>query len=107
MTDHTKERPTDTTDNELDTDRDEALEGDRPSGWAGVTDALEGTEPDHGANPLDDETPGSQGEVESGSEGDFGGREEPKLRSRQAGTQAFGGNHDEVGARPGGTDVEQ
>ena len=74
MTDHTNERPMDPTDAGLDTDRDEALEGDRPSGWAGVPDALEGTE-----SSLDDETPGSQGDVESGSEGDFGSREEPKI----------------------------
>lgn len=81
MTDHIEERPMDTTDDELDTDRDEALEGDRPSGWAGVTDALEGTdhEHDHGASSLDDETPGSQGEVESGSEGDFGNRGESRI----------------------------
>ncbi len=84
MTDHTDERPMETTDDELDTNREEALEGDRPSGWAGVTDALEDTEnrpprPDYGASPLDDETPGSQGEIESGSEGDFGSRDEPKL----------------------------
>ena len=66
MTDHTEDRP-------MDTDRDDALEGDRPSGWAGVPDALEETE-----SSLDDETPGSQGEIESGSEGDFGDFEEPK-----------------------------
>ncbi len=84
MTDHTDRRPMDSTDDGLDTERDEALEGDRPSGWAGVTDALEDTEnrpagPDYGASPLEDETPGSQGEIESGSEGDFGRREEPKI----------------------------
>ena len=78
MTDHTDERPIDTPDDEHDAD-EEALEGDRPSGWAGVTDALEGTENrpagrDYGTSSLDDETPGSQGDVESGSEGDFGGR---------------------------------
>ena len=73
MTDHTDDRPMNTPDDKLDTDRDEALEGDRASGWAGVPDALEGTE-----SSLDDETPGSQGEIESGSEGDFGSREEPR-----------------------------
>ncbi len=77
MTEHTDDRPIDTTDPTIDAD-EEALEGDRPSGWAGVTDALDDTEnrpagPDYGASPLDDETPGSQGEIESGSEGDFGG----------------------------------
>ena len=72
MADHTDERPMDTTDEGLDTDREEALGRDRSSGWAGVTDALEGTE-----SSLNDETPGSQGEIESGSEGDFGSREEP------------------------------
>ena len=81
MTDETNERPMGT-DDDLDADK-EALEGDRPSGWAGVTDALEDTEnrpagPDYGDSPLDDETPGSQGEIESGSEGDFGERDEPR-----------------------------
>ena len=42
MTDHTDERPIDTPDEGLDTDRDEALEGDRPSGWAGVPDEVPG-----------------------------------------------------------------
>ena len=81
----TDERPMDTTDDEHDADK-EALEGDRPSGWAGVTNALEGegTEnrpagPDYGDSPLDDETPGSQGEIESGSEGDFGTRDEGRV----------------------------
>ncbi len=75
MTDQTDDRPMDATDPDL--DEDEALEGDRPSGWAGVTDALEGT--DSGASPLDDETPGSQGEIESGSEGDFGDGDETRI----------------------------
>jgi hypothetical protein len=81
----TDERPMDTTDDDLDADK-EALEGDRPGGWAGVTDALEGegTEnrpagPDYGDSPLDDETPGSQGEIESGSEGDFGTRDDTRI----------------------------
>jgi hypothetical protein len=79
----TDERPMDTTDDDLDADK-EALEGDRPSGWAGVTDALEGDTtnrpngPDYGESPLDDETPGSQGEIESGSEGDFGTRDDTR-----------------------------
>ena len=34
--------------------------GNRPAG------------PDYGESPLDDDTPGSQGEVDPGSEGDFG-----------------------------------
>jgi hypothetical protein len=80
MTDHTDERPMGTED-EPGADN-EALESDRPSGWAGLTDALEDTEnrpagPDYGDSPLDDETPGSQGEIESGSEGDFGGPDKP------------------------------
>lgn len=29
-------------------------------------------------SPLDDETPGSQGEVEAGSEGDFAKQDEPR-----------------------------
>ena len=66
MTDHTEDRP-------METDRDDALKDGRPSGWAGVPDALEDTD-----SSLDDETPGSQGEIESGSEGDFGDFEEPK-----------------------------
>ena len=83
MSDHTDERPMGTCDEELDTDRDEALESDRPGGWAGLTDALSDTEnrpagPDYGASPLYDETPGSQGEIESGSEGDFA-RDEPRI----------------------------
>lgn len=70
MTDY--DRPKD----DLEKKTDEELETDRPSGWAGVDDALGGTGnrpagPDYGASPLDDETPGSQGEIESGSEGDF------------------------------------
>lgn len=60
------------------TDTDNEHETDRPSGWAGVDDALGGTGnrpagPDYGSSSLDDETPGSQGEIEAGSEGDFGG----------------------------------
>ena len=78
MTDH-RDDPRDITKDPRDPDNDDALEGDRPSGWAGVDDALGGTDnraagPDYGASPLDDETPGSQGEIESGSEGDFGDR---------------------------------
>jgi hypothetical protein len=72
MTDRTDDRPVDTPDDGLNTDRDEALEGDRPSGWAGVPDAL-----DENESSLDDETPGSQGEIESGSEGDFGAEGRP------------------------------
>ncbi|MDQ2673660.1 MAG: hypothetical protein M3Y40_03315 [Chloroflexota bacterium] len=46
---------------------DEVLDGDRQGGWAGVPEALE--------DPISgDETPGSQGEIEAGSEGDFGDR---------------------------------
>jgi hypothetical protein len=66
-----------------DIDDEEVLDGDRAGGWAGVPEALGGSEtldetanrpagPDFGASPMDDETPGSQGEIESGSEGDFG-----------------------------------
>lgn len=83
MTENPGERPIDTTDDALDTDRDDALETDRPGGWAGVPDALDETEnrpagPDYGASPLEDETPGSQGDVEAGSEGDFGREDEPR-----------------------------
>ena len=82
MTEHPDERPINSTDDEL--GEDEALEGDRPGGWAGVDDALGGTGnrpagPDYGDSPLDDETPGSQGEIESGSEGDFGRRGDPTV----------------------------
>ena len=68
MTENLGERPIDTTDGDLDTDRDDALEEtvNRPAG------------PDYGASPLEDETPGSQGDVESGSEGDFGRKDEPR-----------------------------
>ena len=65
-----------------DAEDDTAHEGDKliddkPEGWAGLADTLDetGNRPagsDFGAGPLDDETPGSQGEIESGSEGDFG-----------------------------------
>ena len=75
MTDQSNDRPMGSTDDDLDTDRDDAVEGDRAGGWAGVPEALE--EPVGG--PLEDETPGSQGEVESGSEGDFGRRDEPAV----------------------------
>jgi hypothetical protein len=83
MTERRDDRAIDSTDDTLDPDRDEALEGDRPGGWAGVDEALGGTGkgeagPDAGASSLDDETPGSQGEIESGSEGDFGTRDEPR-----------------------------
>ena len=61
MTDHTDERPMDTTDDELDTDTE-----NRPAA------------PDDGGSSLDPETPGSQGEIDSGSEGDFG-RDEPRV----------------------------
>ncbi len=79
MTEHEDRGPIDTSRDPLDTDADDGLQTDRPSGWAGVDDALGGTGnrpagPDYGAGPLDDETPGSQGEIESGSEGDFGDR---------------------------------
>ena len=68
MTENLGERPIDTTDDALDTDRDDALEEtvNRPAG------------PDYGASPLEDETPGSQGDVESGSEGDFGTKDRPR-----------------------------
>ena len=68
MTENLDERPIDTTDDALDTDRDDALEEtvNRPAG------------PDYGASPLEDETPGSQGEIEAGSEGDFGRKGEPR-----------------------------
>ena len=79
MTEHEDRGP-------IGTDTDDALESDRPSRWAGVDDALGGTGnrpagPDYGASPLDDETPGSQGEIESGSEGDFG-TDDPEVRPR-------------------------
>ena len=61
-----------------DIDDGDAIDSDRPGGWAGVPETLgeavdqpEGSKPD---SPLDDETPGSQGEIEAGSEGDFGNR---------------------------------
>ena len=83
MTENLGERPIDATDDTLVTDRDDALETDRPGGWAGVPDALDDTVnrpagPDYGASPLDDETPGSQGEIEAGSEGDFGRKDGPR-----------------------------
>lgn len=62
MTDHREEGPIDKvkdglgmdTDDERRTDTDEALDSDRPSGWAGVDDALGGSHnrtagPDYGA----------------------------------------------------------
>ena len=62
-----------------DTDDSDAIHSDRDAGWAGVPEAMsdavdrpEGSDPDD--SPLDDETPGSQGEIEAGSEGDFGNR---------------------------------
>ena len=83
MADNLDERPLDTTDDDLDTDRDDALETDRPGGWAGVPESLDETVnrpagPDYGASPLEDETPGSQGDVDPGSEGDFGRKDEPR-----------------------------
>jgi hypothetical protein len=59
---------------------DEALDGDRAGGWAGVPEALSeavdrGAGSDQGESPIEDETPGSQGEIEAGSEGDFGNRD--------------------------------
>ena len=70
-----------TTDNEESANR-EALDGEPQGGWAGVPEALSDTVnrpagPDYGASLPEDETPGSQGEIESGSEGDFGTRSEP------------------------------
>jgi hypothetical protein len=84
MTEDPVDRENDGTDDRLEPDADEALEGDRPGGWAGVADALGSTDPrdaapDGDASPLDDETPGSQGEIESGSEGGFGTRDEPRV----------------------------
>ena len=62
-----------------DIDDGDALDSDRPGGWTGVPDAL--TDPVEGADGTDpedsslvDDTPGSQGEIEAGSEGDFGNR---------------------------------
>jgi hypothetical protein len=66
------DRPLDSTGHAADPD-DEALDADRQGGWAGVPEAL-GLGED---TALDDETPGSQGEIEAGSEGDFGTRDEP------------------------------
>jgi hypothetical protein len=57
------------TDDPLDREREEAADDDRRDGWAGVPDALVTDD-----SSIDDETPGSQGEIESGSEGDFGDR---------------------------------
>ncbi len=59
---------------------DEALDDDRAGGWAGVPEALEEavdrpTESGQADSSLDDEAPGSQGEIEAGSEGDFGNRD--------------------------------
>ena len=55
---------TDHRDEELDKPKvdDDELETDRPSGWAGVDDALGGTGnrpagPDYGASPPDEEKP--------------------------------------------------
>ena len=66
-------------DGPFDPANDDDLESDRPIGGSAVNDAPGGTGnrpagPDYGASPLDDETPGSQGEIESGSEGDFADR---------------------------------
>ena len=62
-----------------DTDDGDAIDSDRAGGWAGVPEAMseavdrpKGSDTDD--SPLDDETPGSQGEIEAGSEGDFGNR---------------------------------
>ena len=68
MTENLGERPIDATEDALDTDRDDALEEtvNRPAG------------PDYGASPLEDETPGSQGDIEAGSEGDFGREDRPR-----------------------------
>ena len=54
MTENLGERPIDTTDDDLDTHGDDALETDRPGGWAGVPEALDETVnrpagPDYGA----------------------------------------------------------
>ena len=78
MTEYRDEGTLDKAKDGRDTHIEDELEADRPSGWAGVDDALGGTSnepagPDQDASPLDDETPGSQGEIEAGSEGDFGG----------------------------------
>ena len=83
MTENLDERPADTAGDDLDTDSSEALENDRPGGWAGVPEAVEETvngpaDPDSGDSPLADETPGSQGEIDAGSEGDFGSDDEPR-----------------------------
>lgn len=58
MTEPQDDRPMDVTDDQKD-------ETD------GVSDHDDG-------GPLDDETPGSQGEIEAGSEGDFGRQDEPR-----------------------------
>lgn len=62
MTDQRDDRTRATDEHDAD---EQVLDGDRQSGWAGVPEALE--EP-----VAQDDTPGSQGEIESGSEGDFG-----------------------------------
>ena len=65
------------------------LATDRPSDSAEFDTAQGGTAnrpagPDYGASPLEDESPGSQGEIESGSEGDFGGPDPEKDRPTPA-----------------------
>lgn len=65
MTDQRDDRPSHATD-EHEAD-EQVLDGDRAGGWAGVPEALEEPVPS-------DETSGSQGEIEAGSEGDVGDR---------------------------------
>jgi hypothetical protein len=77
MADDQGDRPNPITDDELDADDRPEQDGDHPGGWAGVSDALSvtgdvSTRPDSGESSLDSETPGSQGEIPAGSEGDFG-----------------------------------
>ena len=71
------------------TDTTDDLATDRPSDSTGLDEAQGGTQnrpagPDYGAGSPDDEAPGSQGEIESGSEGDFGGPDPEKDRPTPA-----------------------
>ena len=78
MTDYRTDDPIGRSDDDqFDAGDGDKLDSDRPGGWAGVPAALgeDGDDPaESGSGPIsrEDEIPGTQGEIEAGSEGDFG-----------------------------------
>jgi hypothetical protein len=77
MTDRRDQSWTGNPDDDLATEGNTEAERDRATDLDDSGESPGGTAnrpagPDYGEGTLDDDTPGSQGEIEAGSEGDFG-----------------------------------